>query len=102
MGSKADSNKPNKLQKETRLVFEEQTTNKKVNFDQITKDLNSKIMEITIIIKDKYPELLKYLDEMPVTIPSEKNPEITLKNLSAYYESLNTVLNKYKLEHPNL
>jgi len=102
MGSKADSNKPNKLQKETRLVFEEQTTNKKVNFDQIEKDLNSKIMEITIIIKDKYPELLKYLDEMPVTIPSEKNPEITLKNLSAYYESLNTVLNKYKLEHPNL
>jgi 3-oxoadipate enol-lactonase len=93
---------PNKLQKEIPLVFEEQTTNKKVNFDQIIKDLNSKIMEITIIIKDKYPELLKYLNEMPITIPSEKNPEITLKNLSAYYESLNTVLTKYKLEHPNL
>jgi 3-oxoadipate enol-lactonase len=88
----------NKIKK----VFEEQSTNKKVNFDQIEKDLNSKILEITIIIKNKYPELLKYLDEMPATIPAEKNPEITLKNLSAYYDSLNAVLNKYKLEHPNL
>ncbi len=97
-----DNQNPNKLQKENRLGFEEQTENKKMNFNQIEKELNSKILEITIIIKDKYPELLKYLDEMPITIPSEKNPEITLKNLSAYYESLNTVLNKYILEHPNL
>jgi esterase/lipase len=84
------------------MVSVNQGSNKKVNFDQIEKDLNSKILEITIIIKNKYPELLKYLDEMPATIPAEKNPEITLKNLSAYYDSLNAVLNKYKLEHPNL
>ena len=52
-------------------------------------------------INDHYPELSKYLDEMPVTIPTEKNPEMTLKNLSQYYESLNSMLNKYSLEHPH-
>lgn len=64
------------------------------------KDLNSKILKITMTIKEQYPELSKYLEEMPVTIPDEKNPEITLKNLKAYYDSLNSVLDKYILEHP--
>ena len=62
-------------------------------------ELNSKILKITMTIKDQYPELSKYIEEMPVTIPDEKNPEITLKNLKAYYDSLNSMLNKYILEH---
>jgi hypothetical protein len=65
------------------------------------KDLNSKILKITMTIKDQHPELSKYLDEMPVTIPDEKHPDITLKNLKEYYDSLNSMLNKYILEHPN-
>lgn len=64
------------------------------------KDLNAKILEITMKIKNLYPELSKYIEEMPVTIPDEKNPEITVKNLKAYYDSLNSVLSKYILEHP--
>ncbi len=93
---------PNKLQKEIQSVFEIQITNKKASFDKIEKDLNSKIMKITMVIKDKYPELVKYLDEMPVTIPVEKKQEITLKNLGGYYEALNSLLTKYKLERPNI
>lgn len=62
-------------------------------------ELNSKILKITMTIKDQYPELSKYIEEMPVTIPDKKNPEITLKNLKAYYDSLNSMLNKYILEH---
>lgn len=34
-------------------------------------------------IKDQHPELSKYIEEMPVTIPNEKHPEITLKSLNA-------------------
>jgi hypothetical protein len=64
-------------------------------YQEIEKDLNSKILEITMNIKDNYPELSKYLEEMPVTIPDEQNPDITLKNLSSYYDSLNSLLNKY-------
>jgi len=68
--------------------------------DQIENDLNAKILKITMRIKDFYPELSKYLEEMPVTVPSENDPEITFNNLKSYYESLNSMLNKYKVEHP--
>lgn len=64
------------------------------------KELNSKILKISTTILEKYPELSEYLAEMPVTIPSENDEEITLKHLRSYYESLNSLLNKYKLEHP--
>lgn len=69
--------------------------------EETEKNLNSNILEITMKIKDKYPELSKYLDEMTVSIPDEKNPEITFKNLKTYYDSLNSMLSKYILEHPN-
>ncbi len=65
-----------------------------------TEELNSKIMQITSTIQEEYPELLKYLDEMPVTIPNEKDPEINNKNLKAYYDSLTSLLQNYIDEHP--
>ena len=65
------------------------------------KDLNAKILKITMAIKSEFPELSKYLDEMPVTIPDEKNPEITAKNLNTYYDSLKSMLSKYVDEHPS-
>jgi hypothetical protein len=70
--------------------------------EEIEKDLNLKILKITLTIKDHYPELAGFLEEMPETIPDEKDPEITLNNLSAYYESLNSMLNKYKLDYPKI
>lgn len=63
------------------------------------KDLNAKILKTTMAIKTQYPELSKYVEEMTVTIPDEKHPDITLKNLKEYYDSLNSMLNKYILEH---
>jgi hypothetical protein len=72
-----------------------------MNNDEMEHDLNTKILKITMEIKDHYPELTQYLEEMPVTVPSEKDPEITLNQLKSYYESLKTLLNKYKVEHPN-
>jgi hypothetical protein len=60
---------------------------------------NEKILKITMKIKDQYPELFKYLIEMPETIPDEKDPEIELKNLKQYFNSLNVMLDKYILEH---
>jgi len=66
------------------------------------KELNSEILKISMTILEKYPELSEYLAEMPVTIPSENDEEITLNHLKSYYESLNSLLNKYKLEHPKI
>ncbi len=70
--------------------------------EQIEKDLNSKILKITMMIMDHHPELSQYLEEMPVTVPSENDPEITLNHLKSYYESLISMLNKYKEDYPKI
>lgn len=63
------------------------------------KELNSKILEITMTIKEKYPELYEHLGEMPVTLPDIENPEINRKNLRAYYDSLKSLLKNYVHDH---
>jgi DNA-binding NtrC family response regulator len=68
--------------------------------NSIEKELNSKILKITMSIMEKYPELYKYIDEIPETIIDEQDPGIMLQNLKAYYDSLDSMLNKYILEHP--
>lgn len=62
--------------------------------------LIEKIMSITSLIKDKHPELIRFIDEMPVTIPDENNPQLNLKTLKEYYNSLADLLKKYEIEHP--
>ena len=84
----------------SQLVSEGQNQKMITSYQEAEKDLNSKILKITMMIKDQYPELSKYLEEMPNTIPDEKDLEITVKNLSSYYESLNSILKEYKSDHP--
>jgi len=64
-----------------------------------TKELNEEIIKITDEIRANFPELLDYLNEMPVTIPDESNPEITDKALLDYYNSLVAVLKEYESSH---
>lgn len=59
------------------------------------KQLNERILKTTMMITEKYPELTKYITEMPVTIPDEEDPEITIKNLKEYSDSLDNLLKKY-------
>ena len=68
------------------------------NNDAEEQRINASILSITMLIKDKYPELSKYIEEMPVTIPIDSDPEITIKNLKSYLDSLGNILNRYKLE----
>lgn len=72
-----------------------ENTDKHADYEQIEKDLNAKILKITMTIKDNHPELSKYLEEMPDTVPSDSDPEITLNHLRTYYESLNSLLGKF-------
>ena len=65
------------------------------------EELNADILKITMTIRDNYPELSKYISEMPVTVPDESNPHVNLKNLQDYYDSLNNILKKYTLNHYN-
>ena len=61
------------------------------------KELNSDILKLTMTIQDKFPELTKYIAEMPVTIPDTENPEINIKILKDYYNSLEALLKKYDI-----
>lgn len=89
-----------KIEKEIQPALYEQSFDKTGSDKESEKDLNAEILKLTLKIKDQYPELSKYIEEMPVTIPDEKHPEITPNNLKAYYDSLTSLLNKYILEHP--
>ena len=62
-------------------------------------ELNEKIVKITMTIRDEFPELLKFLNEMPETIPDDKNPEINITNLQDYLNSLENLLRKYAPNH---
>lgn len=62
-------------------------------------ELNENILKITMTIRNEFPELSKFLNEMPVTIPIEQSPEINYKILQEYYDSLETMLRKYAPNH---
>jgi hypothetical protein len=61
--------------------------------------LNADILKITLMIREKYPELSKYISEMPITIPNVESPEINVKILKAYYDSLEAIMKKYAKSH---
>ena len=63
------------------------------------EEINAKILKITMVIHENYPELSKYLNEMPVTIPIDRRPEVNVKNLQKYYETLLTLFRNYVAEH---
>ena len=63
------------------------------------EELNKKIVKITMTIRNEFPELMKFIGEMPETIPDKKNPEINIKILEDYYDSLEDLLRKYAPNH---
>lgn len=63
------------------------------------KELNEEILRVTLLIQEKHPELSKYIIEMPVTNPQKEHPEINVKHLSNYLDSLNNILKKYAPTH---
>lgn len=65
-------------------------------------EINKNIIETTMAINEKFPELSKYIVDMPVTIPNINEPEINEKNLKDYQSSLDVLLNKYAANHKRL
>lgn len=66
---------------------------------KLENDLNKAILKITMKIRNDYPELSKYLNEMVVTIPDVATPEMTNKILLDYYNSLDSMLKEYNATH---
>ena len=63
------------------------------------QELNSNIIEITMKIQERYPELYELLSEMPITIPNIKNPTINFEILDSYYNSLRSILDTYNYKN---
>lgn len=63
------------------------------------KELTENISKLTMVIRDEFPELIKFLNEMPETIPDVEHPEINTKILQDYFNSLKSVLLKYAPNH---
>jgi len=63
------------------------------------KELETAILDITMKIKEQFPELSKYILEMPDTIPNIENPEMNRKVLQDYYDSLEIMLKDFMENH---
>lgn len=62
-------------------------------------NINNDILRLTNEIENTYPELLKYIAEIPVKDVFKLNFEINSKNILGYYNTLKIILEKYKAEH---
>lgn len=68
-------------------------------FSKQEKEIDAKIFAVINKINNKYPELIKYINEIPTFERNSETPDITIKQLNGYYESLCTILMKYGAEH---
>ncbi len=63
------------------------------------KELNDDILKMTMKINEHHPELSKYLEEMPDTIPNVADPHMDQETLLKYHESLVTLMKQYEVNH---
>ena len=61
--------------------------------------VDKKIINITMKIQMEYPELSKYIREMPVNISENDKGEINMNNMEEYYNSLIELFNEYSKTH---
>ena len=66
---------------------------------QSEKEITEAIAKLTIEIREKYPEISKYLNEMTVTNPDMEHPQINVELLNDYYETLKLMVERYAAEH---
>lgn len=62
-------------------------------------DLNDNIRLTTLKIQEEYPELIKYMNEIPRSFLSSSEKGVNNKELKGYLDSLNNLLETYAEEH---
>ncbi|MET6990870.1 hypothetical protein [Sediminicola arcticus] len=67
-----------------------------------SKSILTKITQLTLNIETNYPELYRFLDENPVTLPTENHPNIDEDAMSAYLESLKQLLKHHIETHKTI
>lgn len=62
-------------------------------------ELEQDITHITLKIQQEYPELSKYITEMPLVFSGKDSNEISIKNFKEYYNSLEKLISEYAKTH---
>ncbi len=63
------------------------------------QSISVEITELTNKIETDYPEIYKFLDEDPMTIPNMAHPDIDEKALRAYLDDLKELVKQYLKTH---
>ncbi len=63
------------------------------------RQILSEITTLTNKIETDYPELYRFLDENPITIPSSEHPDLNKKTLEGYLEDLKDLLKHHLQTH---
>ena len=71
---------------------------KKNSNTKTMKNIRDKIFDLNLQILKEVPEIAEFLNELPVTIPNENEPNINEASLQEYYDSLLKIMTKYKIE----
>lgn len=68
---------------------------------ELSQSILAEITQTTRDIEENYPELQKYLDENPMTLPEGDNSDVEMDNdaLKEYLNSLKELVKKYKKDH---
>ena len=64
-----------------------------------TNELKDNIRLITLKIHNEYPELIKYMNEIPRNVPSRTEKGVDNNELKNYLNSLNDLLETYAKRH---
>lgn len=75
----------------SKLNAKHQAKNKMKTADEWDKE----IIKITAEINQKYPELSKYLSEMPEQLLPKEDKAVSIKSLEIYHNSLVELLGRY-------
>jgi hypothetical protein len=60
--------------------------------------LNQEIIALTAQIEKQFPEVYRNLNEMPITIPNMTSPEVKIKHLQDYIQSLKTLITTHTVQ----
>lgn len=65
-------------------------------------ELEEAILDILKKISTEFPELIKYINEMPISISRSNSQSITNTELEAYFNSLYEIHSEYSNTHSSL
>lgn len=62
-------------------------------------ELEKKIVDITMKIHEEFPELVKYISEIPENLSGKESRQMSTKSFKEYYNSLEEVVSEYAKTH---